>query len=373
MYAICRLGKIKSQSQLAQAQSHNLRQRETFNADPLKYQDNDILHGSAFVRDDVNKRLEETGVKVRKDSVLCAEMILTASPEFFNSDVNIKKWEQENIKFLKEKYGENLISVISHKDESSPHLHAIITPIIEGEENRLSMKDYMSGKKNLRDLQSEYAKSMEKFGLNRGVEKSVSKHQDIKTFYSNIEEAKNLAEHSKQDFKDDMKVKIAINAPEPKGKIFKTISPEAAKQSTVEHLQTYKAAVNAKVHPLHEKLSTLSHENDRLRQENKDLKQYAAQMKQENDLSRKRDQRFDHMKKLCPDEHRKLQDSYRNRVKEIEEKRKLEEEQKIKIQQQKKQEFQERLKMRPKGESFNENKKLEPEQQQQRYNPRPRM
>ena len=97
MYAICRLGKIKSQSQLAQAQGHNMRQRETFNADPLKSQQNEILHGSAFVRDDVNKRLEDTNVKVRKDSVICAEMILTASPEFFDTNVNIKQWEQENL------------------------------------------------------------------------------------------------------------------------------------------------------------------------------------------------------------------------------------------------------------------------------------
>ncbi|MDX7526367.1 plasmid recombination protein, partial [Enterobacter hormaechei] len=71
MYAICRVGKIKSQSQLSQAQSHNLRQRETFNADPLKTSNNEILYGSPFVRDDVNKRLEESGVKIRKDSVLC--------------------------------------------------------------------------------------------------------------------------------------------------------------------------------------------------------------------------------------------------------------------------------------------------------------
>ena len=53
MYAICRVGKIKSQSQLSQAQSHNLRQRETFNADPLKTSNNEILYGSPFVRDDV--------------------------------------------------------------------------------------------------------------------------------------------------------------------------------------------------------------------------------------------------------------------------------------------------------------------------------
>lgn len=66
MYAICRVGKIKSQSQLSQAQSHNLRQRETFNADPLKTSNNEILYGSPFVRDDVNKRLEESGVKNKK-------------------------------------------------------------------------------------------------------------------------------------------------------------------------------------------------------------------------------------------------------------------------------------------------------------------
>ncbi|MFL1873553.1 plasmid recombination protein, partial [Escherichia coli] len=41
------------------------------------------------------------------------------------------------------KYGENLINVIIHNDEKTPHLHAIITPIISDKNNnRLSMKEF---------------------------------------------------------------------------------------------------------------------------------------------------------------------------------------------------------------------------------------
>jgi len=378
MYAICRVGKIKSQSQLSQAQSHNLRQRETFNADPLKKSNNEILYGSEFVRDDVNKRLEETGVKVRKDSVLCAEMILTASPEFFNTNASFKEWKNENLKFLKEKYGDNLINVIIHNDEQTPHLHAIITPIISDEQNnnRLSMKDYLSGKKNLRELQTDYAKSMEKFGLNRGIEKSVAKHQDIKSFYSSIEDVKYIAQETKEDFKNDLKVKINIKTPEPTGKIFKTISQEDAKKSTIENLQEYKKKVNEKIHPMHEGIVNLSIENNRLKTENTKLREVAAKLNRDNEISKKRDQKFDHMRKLCPDEHQKLQQAYKNKLNEIEQKKKQDEELKLKNKLELEQKRKEELAKRPKGESsLNEQHKNQsrPEPEEPQYSrPRPR-
>jgi len=386
-YAICRVAKIKSQSQLAQAQGHNMRQRETFNADPLRSQDNEILHGSAFVRDDVNKRLEETGVKIRKDSVISAEMVLTASPEFFDSDVSLKDWKKANVDFLKERYGDNLINVVCHNDEKTPHLHAIITPIMTDEDNnRLSMKEFLGGKQTLRELQSDYAEAMKPFGLDRGIEKSVAHHQDIKSYYSNIEEAKKIAHENKDDFKEQMKVKIKIDVPEPEGKFFKTISPEAAKQNTVEHLQEYKKEVNKKLDPLYDQMIDLAYENKMLREENKQLKQVAGSLNQDNELLRRREKRFDHMRDLCPEESQKLQESYKNRVREIEEKRKQEEEikkqQALVEKQEREKRIQEAAARRPKGESTMDNNpepKPQPqpeqqpqEQEQQHYNPRPR-
>lgn len=92
------------------------------------------------------------------------------------------------------------------------------------------MKEFLGGKKLLSELQTDYAKSMEKFGLSRGMEKSVAKHQDIKTFYSSIEEAKEIGQETKEEFKKDFKVAISIKTPTPTGKIFKTISPEDAKK-----------------------------------------------------------------------------------------------------------------------------------------------
>lgn len=380
MYAICRVGKIKSQSQLSQAQSHNLRQRETFNADPLKTSNNEILYGSPFVRDDVNKRLEESGVKIRKDSVLCAEMILTASPEFFNTDNSFKEWKNENLNFLKNKYGENLINVIIHNDEKTPHLHAIITPIISDKNNnRLSMKEFLGGKKLLSELQTDYAKAMEKFGLSRGIEKSVAKHQDIKTFYSSIEDAKEIGQETKEEFKKDFKVAINIKTPTPTGRIFKTITPDEAKKSTIENLQEYKKKVNEKIHPMHDGIVNLSIENKRLQTENTQLREVAARLNRDNEISRKRDQKFDHMRKLCPDEYNQLQKAYKNRLNEIEQKKKQDEELKLKQKLELEQKRKEELAKRPKGESSldldeqRKNKmKPEPEPQQQIEYSRPR-
>ncbi|WP_217805810.1 plasmid recombination protein, partial [Salmonella enterica] len=261
-----------------------------------------------------------------------------------------------------------------------PHLHAIITPIISDKNNnRLSMKEFLGGKKLLSELQTDYAKSMEKFGLSRGIEKSVAKHQDIKTFYSSIEDAKEIGQETKEEFKKDFKVAINIKTPTPTGRIFKTITPEEAKKSTIENLQEYKKKVNEKIHPMHDGIVNLSIENKRLQTENTQLREVAARLNRDNEISRKRDQKFDHMRKLCPDEYNQLQKAYKNRLNEIEQKKKQDEELKLKQKLELEQKRKEELAKRPKGESSldldeqRKNKmKPEPEPQQQIEYSRPR-
>lgn len=196
-YAILRTQKLKTIQDVAGSGSHVFRLRDTPNADPARKDENQILVGgeSNLLHQVVNSRIAEgmnEKAKVRKDSVRAIEFVLTASPEWFEKATKeqFEKWQEANTNWLKEKYGEaNLVSAVLHVDEQTPHIHAHIVPITA--DGRLSAKELIGGTRDKhRKLQNDYAKAMEGFGLERGSEKSIAKHQDIKEYYQSVNDAK---------------------------------------------------------------------------------------------------------------------------------------------------------------------------------------
>lgn len=205
MYCILRMEKIKNRQQLKSAVAHNFRTMPVPNADPEKLELNlSSNHSKSFV--DVVSRMENNffkhNIEPRANSVQAVEFVLSASPEFFKSDsYNQKDWLNQNLRFFKNRFGDdNILSCNVHFDESTPHIHIIITPITK--DGRLSCKDLLGGKQKLSQLQTDYAKAMLPFNLKRGIEKSTAKHTTIKQFYAlankikklNKEQLKQLAE-----------------------------------------------------------------------------------------------------------------------------------------------------------------------------------
>ena len=187
--AILRIEKLKKTS-VSSAGAHNHRLRETANADPTKTERNTVYVGSSDLRQDVLKRLEALGdITIRKDATIAVEMLLTASPDFFATASQDKQnlWLKSNLQFLKERYGANLVNVVIHRDEKTPHLHAVIVPITK--DNRLNCKSVFGEKDELSQLQTDYAQAMSVVGLTRGIEKSFAHHKDVKTFYSELKTA----------------------------------------------------------------------------------------------------------------------------------------------------------------------------------------
>lgn len=195
-FAILRTKKLKTIQDVAGSGSHIFRLRDTPNADPDRKSENKILVGgeSNQLHRIVQDRIETGGTKarVRKDSVRAIEFLLTASPEWFEkaSPQKLERWQEANVEWLKNKYGEeNLVSAVLHMDETTPHIHAHVVPITA--DGRLSAKEFIGGTKHrLQELQSDYSEAMKGFGLERGSEKSIAKHQDIKTYYKAVDSAK---------------------------------------------------------------------------------------------------------------------------------------------------------------------------------------
>ena len=129
---------------------------------------------------------------IRKDAVRFQTHILTGSHEqmkaIFADEDKKEQWVKANKDWLSERYGqENIVRFTLHVDEKTPHIHAVTVPITK--DGRLSAKDYANGRKALREMQTDYAKKMEVFGLKRGLERTGVKHETATEYYARHKEA----------------------------------------------------------------------------------------------------------------------------------------------------------------------------------------
>lgn len=216
-FAILRIKKMNNMGSIGGKDSHELRQRETLNADPEREQLNRQVIGT-IAADDVKERLSSTGVAIRKDSVLAIDVFATASPEFFArnhpEDPACREFQRSLVDFLHKEFGEdNVVSLRAHHDETSPHWHATVVPIrektikvgrqvkTERTENRLCAKDWLGGDRHtLSKLQTRFADSMKHLGLERGIQGSQAKHVEVKQFYTLAQEVSNKVESIQQHF-----------------------------------------------------------------------------------------------------------------------------------------------------------------------------
>jgi hypothetical protein len=191
-YAIIRIAKLTSQAHAHNATTHNYRQHEVSNADPAAQHPNleFINHPRTDYWTLAEARIaEEVTRKVRPDQVRAVEVIMTGSPEAFIRDKDGRavdysnsKWLEDNLTFLREKYGEkNIVSFTIHQDEKTPHVHAVVIPITA--DGRLSAKDIFN-REGLRQLQTDYAAKMAPHGMERGIEHSQAEHQPMRRQYA---------------------------------------------------------------------------------------------------------------------------------------------------------------------------------------------
>ncbi len=163
-------------------------------ADPsLREQNREFIlneHGDKPLSKAIEDRIKEgyTQTKeIRKDAVKFQTHVLTGSHEemkaIFSDEETANHWIKANIDWMCRKYGkENIVRFTLHMDEKTPHIHVITVPITP--DGRLSAKSYADGKKALRELQTDYAQHMEKFGLQRGLERVGVKHESAQEYYA---------------------------------------------------------------------------------------------------------------------------------------------------------------------------------------------
>lgn len=182
-YGIIRVQKVKAPA-VGSMQYHNdmvpgQHSNEDIDQEKSNLNKEYIEHGS--YRAEVNERIErfrESSRKIRKDAVVLAESVATASPEFFEgkSREEVMAYFDDVFEFCKSEFGEqNLVHFTVHMDETTPHAHFGFTPIKDG---TLSWKNYFDGRDALRGFQNRYWERVGKqWGLERGETGSGRTHK----------------------------------------------------------------------------------------------------------------------------------------------------------------------------------------------------
>lgn len=229
---ILRVGKIKrmGRSTPASVMAHLARTRPTPNANQHKTIQNRWLVGDAYL--DLGERIEEVmhsvGIdptKLRKDAVLANDILLTVSPEWFRPDApekhgtwddnRLKTFQAEAEQMLRETFGKRLVAAVLHLDEATPHVQAVVVPIMRKKDDapgwRLSAKD-MFNPKSLGSLQDRWEARMEPHGVGKRVKGSRARHTTLREYYGVLEETREWDPRPKISLSDPPQKKFLENS-----------------------------------------------------------------------------------------------------------------------------------------------------------------
>ncbi|MBW8191941.1 plasmid recombination protein [Neiella marina] len=201
-FAILRLAKIKTFGALAACSAHIGRHRNTPNANSGKAHLNRVRIGSGNITHDVKQHIASKGIqKLRSNGVLAVELVLTFSPEWLKTSdgqryrarasQDLREWEKANLTWLRQTFGDRVVSYFLHMDERTPHVHVLLVPTYEKATGKFGMsaRRLFGGKQKLSELQSSYAAAMKNLGLHRGRKGSKATHQKLADFYAQLNEA----------------------------------------------------------------------------------------------------------------------------------------------------------------------------------------
>ncbi|NLC96653.1 MAG: hypothetical protein GX675_03690 [Erysipelotrichaceae bacterium] len=220
-YAIFRSEPIMTLRDLGQIGAHNQRKKEAYKSNPdivkEKSNDNITLIGSELsylqrymeivkpYKEEHEEKMKTTRENRKKsfnkmlddsNSVVADELIFTATNEYFkDKDTDtIKKWGNTCLKFIYQDLGYEkwqILNATIHMDETTPHLHCVLVPLVKKFDKRtntekytLSKKQYINGIEHLRELQDKYWERLNNAGfeLERGIRGSKNINVKIREY-----------------------------------------------------------------------------------------------------------------------------------------------------------------------------------------------
>ncbi len=194
MFQVLDVRKVKTLVGLQNVLGHNSREiisketKERLNPNWEKdWADIKDLHllGKPFTQalDDRNKLCENLRRKVNKNASAGFEFVISA-----DRNLDRTKWKDylyDAKDFLEKRFGaENFISFAIHLDETTPHAHFVVVPILSKDGKRAYLSsEFIKNPKVLAQLHTDFWRAVgSKYGLERGVEGHAVTHSDAKDF-----------------------------------------------------------------------------------------------------------------------------------------------------------------------------------------------
>lgn len=207
LYAILRFQKRKAGG-IACCDRHNERKKNEYKSNPnidltRTHENYHLVAPQGRYKDVCTDMIDRAGCKVRANSTVMVETLVTASPELLNEMTRQeqRRFFERAAQFLYGRIGrENVISAVVHMDEKTPHMHLSFCPITR--DGRLSAKDILGNKQALSKWQDDFFAWMAQAypALSRGIPSYIThrKHippyqfrmaKDLSKSYGRLEEA----------------------------------------------------------------------------------------------------------------------------------------------------------------------------------------
>ena len=219
-YAVLRVDrrKAKAMAAIAASSAHTMREKPTPNADPDGLAPIVMHLANGKTPYQAARYLLKGAERRNRDTVLCREIVLYASPSYFRpgresmggvfEPDKVKAWAVASLAWAKRQWPDQLASMVLHLDEQTPHLHLLVVPRVKSAAGgwKLNSKA-MFDRERLRELQTEYGAALAPLGIRRGEPGSQAAHSEVRQFYGAVQTAKALPQR--------VKLPPAPKAPEP--------------------------------------------------------------------------------------------------------------------------------------------------------------
>lgn len=287
-YCFMSIEKVKTGGSLMSKYNHNYRLVNVENADPSKKDLNEeliqlpIRDGKQVTPQEMfRERIESLPYyqthKVRKNAVHALEVVTTFTKD---SLVDLNQWKEENVKWMKDTFNvagdgkDNVISMVYHADEAgNVHCHALVIPI--DERGHLNASRFTDGSRTMSEHQTNYAKAMERFGLERGLKNSQAKHKDIKRFYAELNREINRIPEKIPGETEEEYLKRGVD-------YLKTLYASSYRDLQ-ENGREQMRKVNERYHECRERIQSEFHDRDEIKEEVQELTKIKEKLEDEID------------------------------------------------------------------------------------------
>jgi hypothetical protein len=196
--------KAKAMAAIAAASSHQLRTNPPPNADP-DAPPPIVMHLAAGKTPyQAAQHLLHGAERRNRDTVLCREIVLSASPSYFRpgrehmggvyEPERLKAWASAALAWAKRTWPDQLASMVLHADdEQTPHAHLLVVPRVKKLDGAWKLNSKaLFDRERLRELQTSFAEAIAHLSIKRGEPGSKAKHSEVRQFYGAIQQSKDL-------------------------------------------------------------------------------------------------------------------------------------------------------------------------------------